>query len=206
MIELRSVDFKKMVVDISKAPPGTDMLKIPVYAAWPEFNESVAPINIDTLLRYIPCLYDQESPFVKQIADVRQRKYEAGVYAGFKMKDDKFSSEVEKMVIRCGMPAIARMIIRYCYLQRSVLFQEWILVNEANFKESEKILSDSAYSDISKLKTNSERLRELQEEFLMEDKERNLIEDFYGFHRKQTLDLRPEAIALRLREGKSPIE
>lgn len=202
MSDFRASDFKKMLVNVHAAAAGTDMLKIPLYKNNKEFSEKVMGVNINTLLRYIPCMYDRESPFIRTIEDLRKRKYESALYAGFKLGDDnKFNPEVEKRVIRCQDKSVSGMIIRYCMLQRSVLFQEWIAVQEAYYKEQDRILSDSSYSNITKLREISGALREIQEQFLLEDKESALIEDFYGFYIKQTIDLRPEAIAKKLKDG-----
>ncbi len=201
MSEFRPVDFKNMLVDVHKAAPGTDMLQIPIFKNTKEFNVKVEGINTNTLLRYIACMYDKESPFVKNIEDLRKRKFEAAVYSGFKVQENKLEPAVESKVIKCGDKLVSQMIIAYCMHQHSVLWQQWVIVQEAYYKESEKILTDKEYSDIKKLREIAEELQSIQNQFLSGEKEIAMIEDFYGFYVQRTLNLRPEAIAIKLREG-----
>ena len=203
MSDFKASEFKLMLVNVHAAGPGADMLKIPVYRDNPEFAQKTDKINTNILLRYIPCMYDKNSPFVRHYNnDIRKRKFESAKYAGFPIDEQgKFSPEVEKKVIRCQDPFVSGMIIKYALLQNSILFQEWITLYEAYFKEQERILSDSNYSNTEKLRNISSDLKSIQDEMFQQDKNNDLMEDFYGFYVKQTLDLRVESIARKIKNG-----
>lgn len=176
---------------------------------FPEFKVPLGkagfkPGDKDKVIRYIVCVYDIKSPFLKDYQEINHRKVAAALYVGFEVdKFRKFSRPVEDMLMG-DCDATVDMTIRYCRCYNSVDYS-WLVAIWNDFYRILKDIQtgqDYDYTKASKIRAD---IKLLSREFLNHDDSTSLKEKLYREIEKDSLALSPEAIAQKLEDGLSAI-
>jgi hypothetical protein len=69
------------------------------------------------LFKYIVFAYDSKSPYVTQIDNLKERKIQAAIDAGFTTSHSRGFSDTVIMMLNCQIEAVNAMIIRYLRIQ-----------------------------------------------------------------------------------------
>lgn len=79
-----------------------------------KLTEKKAPIDLDSINRYVLLMYDKASQLRREYPKIRQRKTAAAQYAGFSIIRTRraFRKEVEQMFIG-KLPEVNQMIVKY---------------------------------------------------------------------------------------------
>ena len=198
-------DFNSLIFNVYRIEPADNAFELfPKLKQYPEFvNYSGGDFN--TLIRYIGFMYDFSSPLNK-ITDVSRRKIECAKLAGYKLNDNgKFDIEVEEM-LKCKNTAVNRMIIRYCKLSKSDLFPFYIAQSEWLDKQYESLMSgDTKVTDSSKINEIVLNLQKIRSDILGSDNNKALNDDLIDFIDDDVFALRPEDIAVKIKNGKDPL-
>lgn len=198
-------DFNSLIFNVYRIEPADNAFELfPKLKQYPEFvNYSGGDFN--TLIRYIGFMYDFSSPLNK-ITDVSRRKIECAKLAGYKLNDNgKFDIEVEEM-LKCKNAVVNRMIIRYCKLSKSDLFPFYIAQSEWLDKQYESLMSgDTKVTDSSKINEIVLNLQKIRSDILGSDNNKALNDDLIDFIDDDVFALRPEDIAVKIKNGKDPL-
>ena len=198
-------DFNSLIFNVYRIEPADNAFELfPKLKQYPEFvNYSGGDFN--TLIRYIGFMYDFSSPLNK-ITDVSRRKIECAKLAGYKLNDNgKFDIEVEEM-LKCKNTVVNRMIIRYCKLSKSDLFPFYIAQSEWLYKQYESLMSgDTKVTDSSKINEIVLNLQKIRSDILGSDNNKALNDDLIDFIDDDVFALRPEDIAVKIKNGKDPL-
>lgn len=90
---------------------------------WPNENSEIESadewdnVSRETLIRYIICLYDPESPLLRDEPNLNQRKIEAAMVAGYNI--EKQQDWLEKEIYPCRNEYVVYVIARYLQLRKS---------------------------------------------------------------------------------------
>jgi hypothetical protein len=145
--------------------------------------------------KYIPLVYDKNSPLHDAYQDLMRVKIVAAELSGFvKEAGGKFHEQVE-MMFRCEQEIITTMIVRYITLNKSALFEKYSRTAAAF------LLGDAKMSEFDNI---SKALELCETELLAHDNK--LQEDFTQYYFESKLELRPEDIAERLKKGEPPVD
>lgn len=119
MAEFKSKDFENILYPVHTLKKGMDIFDIlPELLDYKEFTLPIpASIKREKLFTYIVYAYDSKSPYVTKIDNIKDRKIQAALDAGFRTTDAKgFTDSVLKM-LNCENDNINEMIIRYLRIQ-----------------------------------------------------------------------------------------
>lgn len=176
-------DYVGMLINPMLVDDISDLKKTAV-GVLKEFDWSMD--KIVEVVKYIALVYDRKSPLYK-IDDIDKRKASAAIMAGFSY-DGEFGENVVRM-IRCRVPKINLMILRYCRMCNGRKYALFVAGNESfhgtlseimNYVPSDDgdILKDNKtkLELFEKAKDNAELLDELGHEILAMDKTRELNE------------------------------
>jgi hypothetical protein len=96
MIDVK--EFKKLKYQVLDIDDKKDISKlIPDFGRCKEIA-SYKGANKNEILKYFVLLYDPKSPLIEQYHDIKERKYEAAVLAGFRLGKDGFSDSVLQII------------------------------------------------------------------------------------------------------------
>lgn len=209
MNTLSSVNLAKAMFDISDVTEKTDIFeKFPKLNQYIEFRATLPKsLNRAILFRYIVLMYDSMLAVRELIPDLGKRKKECAVFAGFKETDGKFDEHTE-MVLLCMSDIVNAMIIAYCQMQRMPRFTSLVAIEEAHQKLL-KVLLNEGTDKSAVLKTVNDMEREMEErklDLLNHDKSFHLYNSLYEATEIERLSLRPEDIAVRLRNGQPAVD
>lgn len=206
--EYTTADFKKLLYPVFDIPEAKSIMEVlgNDKLNYPEFKVTIgahgfAPGDKDRVIRYIACVYDMNSPFHKDYEDVNKRKIAACMYVGFEADDKgRFEDHVENMML-CRKDYIVDMIVRYCRNYRSLDYSLLVALWDDYYMKIKNIHNpDIEYkiSDITGLRNEIIRLTEI---FISGDDSEELIGNLYKHLEEESLGIRPEDIAMKLRDG-----
>ena len=198
-------DFNSLIFNVYKIEPDTDVFSVfPKLKQYPEFVEYSGG-EFNTLIRYIGFMYDFGSPLNK-ITDVSRRKIECAKLAGYKINNAGKFSEAVEAVLKCKNQVVNRMIIRYCKLSKYDLFPFYIAQSEWLDKQYESLMSgDTKVTDSSKINEIVLNLQKIRSDILGNDNNKALNDELIDFIDDDVFALRPEDIAIKLKNGKDPL-
>jgi len=153
------------------------------------------------VLKYIACVYDQKSPFNKDFKDVNKRKYASALYVGFEPDEDgRFEIGIESMMI-CMIDPITEMIVRYV---RNHHDHDWAYLKtiEDFYYNALKNAMKTDEVDFKELKSMKSEIYDTENIILARDRNRRLEDHLYDHMDHDRIELRPEDIALKLRNKK----
>lgn len=204
--EYKTSDFKGIMREIFDIPEGKSILQNTKKLNYPEFKVSLLNYNLDKdkVIRYITCVYDKNSPFRIDYLDVPYRKIMACLYVGFEMDEfSKFEDNVTQMML-CENQLINKMIVRYGRVFKDKEYSYLIALED----EFYRLLEGMHAGD----KTNTNKIKEVKNEIhnstkllLEDDNSKFLREELYSFLEADELELRPEHIATKIKDGVPPI-
>lgn len=90
---------------------------------WPTENSNIEgfdewdDVSREKLTRYVICLYDPESPLLKDEPNLNQRKVEAAIIAGFNLEAQE--EWLEKELYTCKNEYVVYVIAKYLQLRKS---------------------------------------------------------------------------------------
>jgi hypothetical protein len=201
-IDYSELDYSKMICNPMAVPPK----KSPedhydIFQQYREFTTPTFDLDRSKLFRYIPLVYDKNSPLHVVIDDIKKLKGKAAELAGFKKIDGKYLESVEKLLT--GQHKEANyMIIRYVVLHKSKQWHRFCILNEVFEHTSERLLRDPSKSDLQNFESLSEQIDTVKQDLLSKDNSSKLEEDMYSYYFDDKLKLKPEDIALNRKEGK----
>lgn len=201
-IDFSELDYTRMianpmVVPLKKSP--ADFYDI--FKKYKEFTVEVKGIDERKLFRYIPLVYDKNSPLHAVIGDFKKLKAKAAELAGFnKDNEGKYLKPVEDVLL-CNNRDVNFMIVRYVIHHKSAKYHEMVILKEAHLKISVNVLEDPTTKELSSFKTVGAQVDELQQELLSGDNNPKLQENLLEYYFEDKLELRPEDIARRRSAG-----
>ena len=206
--EYKDVDFKSMTFNVYGMPPSADLFKtFPILEAYEEFYGLLPGLNKKHAILYMFYAYDKESPVVKRNKDNNsRRKLEAAQLAGFELKDgNRFSEAVEGMMIGKNS-SFNKMVCRFLKIQADHDVSYLMVLTDAFYKELPNI-QGGELKNLDKVNTIKKKMEELERVITVNDNSRFLIDDLYKFlEEEQRIHLRPEDVALAIKNGSDPFE
>lgn len=176
--------------------------------SYPEFQYQ--NFYLGKIIRYIILMYDiGNSEIQSMYPEYMTRKRECALMAGFKMKEYRFSTDVEDILV-CNNPDTNKMIIRYVRLFNNPDYVAYVsywemLVSEmlASMETSDSKVLKVIRDNISKLR---EELNQLSDNIFRGDSTHMLRKALYAEMESEKLHLRPEHIAKQIKEGDLKLE
>lgn len=200
-VDWKNLDYSKMicnpmVVPEKKSPED----HYEIFKRYKEFVELTPNINRPKLFRYIPLVYDKNSPLREHIDDIRKLKGKAAELSGFKRNDgDRYPEPVEVMMA-CKNKTVNDMIIRYITLHKNKLYHRYVLMSEMYFNMSAGLLADATNkAQIEAFASLGDAIDTIQQELLSKDVD--LQESFEEYYLANEIMLRPEDIAEKILNG-----
>lgn len=206
-MEYNRSEFKNLMFNVLVNDTGVSFLKkYPVLKQHKEFTVDIGDLDFNSVFTYIACCYDKESPLI-HAPNIKARKMEAARLAEFPTKKGKIAEGYER-VIRCKNPVVNRMIIRYCRMQNDVDFSTAMMYNEKLYDQLEKMLNNSDDEKTKDLIDNTQKLKQhikdTARSFLNYDDAEDLELSLYEEMELELMELRPEDIARKTKEGEKP--
>jgi len=205
-LSFHSKEFSGMMYPPDRIPEGSSVLKYyKDLTKIKEFKLDPGPgIDNDKVMLYILCMYDKASPYRKKYPDVLKRKIEVAHDVGFKnIGGGNFEPPIEDF-LRGKNRIINRKIVAFVRLHRSYKFSYLVTIDESYYT----IMIDILGGETKKIASAKEIQGELEEtllEILNQDNNPYLRDEILRYMESERLELRPEDIAKKLQEGKSPI-
>ena len=207
-MEHEEKEFKGLMLpDIINLGDKEDALeKYPILSKYPEFSIKIKYFN--RILKYISLIYDANSP-LHIINHIPTRKAEAMTLAGFdKNHNGMFSEECEN-IMKCSVPEVVAMIMRYIRIQKNADFAQLVIFDESYHKQLEKMLTDDVTNSektkdfITNVSTLKREINTLRSALLNNDNNKNLDDALSEEIEEEQLLIRPELVAKALKDGKN---
>lgn len=208
-IDYLELDYGKMicnpmVVPVKKCP--SEVYEF--FRIYKEYDaDRIAEIpDIDKrkLFRYIPLVYDKNSPLRTVLSDLKKIKTKAAELAGFKKDDNgRFLKPIEEVIV-CNNRVANAMIVRYLLEHKSAKYHEMVILSEVHAKLAVNVLEAPNDKDIKNFQAVGAQLDEIRQDLLGGDSSHKLQEDLLQYYFEDKLQLRPEDIA-RKRASKQPL-
>ncbi|HMG14780.1 MAG TPA: hypothetical protein VK590_05010, partial [Saprospiraceae bacterium] len=202
-IDFDELDYTKMMCNVRsiaiKKSPETEF---DIFKKYKEFLVETPEIDRKKLFRYFPLVYDKNSPLHQVIQDIKRLKGKAAELAGFKIQaDGNFMGHVMELM-ECNNRTVNQMIIRYVILHKSAKYHEMVVLREALAKLSVNVVENPTDKDLKNFQVVGERVDNVQQELLSGDNNEHLQSDLFEYYFEDQLQLRPEDVARKIREGK----
>lgn len=162
------------------------------------------------IIRYINFMYSMELTCIKQnFPGYRERKVECAILAGFEYdpNNGKFDKRVEEM-LSCNNSVVNRMIICFLRKQYSDPYAAIVAMREVYYRGMEKVLNDkdAGPNEIIEWGKSEKSLREMELNFLSGDESKPLTAALVKKIEEESLGLRPEDVAFKIKAGKDPLD
>lgn len=195
-----------MMYDPARLPDNTDILKF--YKDLGKIKEFRANpgegIDNNKIMQYILCLYDKASPYRKKFTDVLKRKIEVAHDCEFEVEaGGNFTAPVEDF-LKGKNRIVNQKAVAYVRMHRNFKYSYMVTIEESYYSLMLEILG----GETRKIATAKEVQGELEEtllEILNQDNNPYLRDEILRYMENERLELRPEDIAKKMQEGKSPI-
>lgn len=195
-----------MLYNPVRVPEGTDILSFfKELKKYRPFTLSPGETISNTMvMMYIFCMYDAKSPYRKKYPDALKRKVEIAHDIGWKVDDQgHFESPVADFLE--GKNQIVNLkAVEYIRMHRSSKYALLVSMESSYYK----ILLDIMNGDtraIQQARTVQADLEQMQLEIQNEDKNPFLSDSLLRYIEQERIELRPEDIAQKMREGKTPV-
>jgi len=204
-IDYSELSYDRMIVNPTAVPQKKCPSEVyDIFKKYKEFLEETPDIDRKKLFRYIPLVYDKNSPLRTVISDIKKIKTKAAELAGFNKDDNgRFLKPVEEVIL-CNDRVVNAMIIRYVLEHKSAKYHEMVVLSEAHVKLSVNVLEAPTDKDIKNFQTVGTQVDNIKQELLSGDNSSKLQEDLLHYYFEDKLQLRPEDIA-RKRAAKQPL-
>lgn len=204
-IDFLELDYTKMianpmVVPVKKSPEEF----YDVFKKYKEFGEKTPEVDRGKLFRYIPLVYDKNSPLHDVIGDFKKLKAKAAELAGFKKDNEGNFLKPVELILSCKNHEVNYMIVRYVIHHKSAKYHEMVILKEAHVKVSVNVLESPTAANLKSFQEVGTQVDAIQQELLSGDTNQHLHEDMQQYYFEDKLELRPEDIA-RKRAANLPI-
>jgi len=197
----------------------TDRIKV--------FEVQIIHVRNKLVLDWIAYVYHPQTPLARitdstTIDNYLKRKFIAAEEARFPkdLKTGRFHEAYEEIILNKNS-AVNRMVVAYLKLWNSRVYSRLILQRDSYYNQLKSLMDVESMDnqrpdDIKKmsearkaiqntLDITESKLKELELELLQGDKNERLLMDLYQEIELESLGLRPEDIAIMLRDGKNPL-
>lgn len=208
---LSEKDFDGLMVPVHTTKK--NIINLEPFKTSPEFHEDLGDLesNRNNVFKYIVFLYDKNSPLWNHVDDIKERKIEASLWAGFVPEDEtkSFDVEVESM-LRNLNPIVNHMIIRYCRIHHNRDYDLLVAGTESFYDMMLRLQTgtgpsqseDAVFKNLEKknklfehAEEQSKKLDELSNKILANDNYGGLHSELFQVidrHRSNQLNLAPE--------------
>lgn len=219
--ELSKVRLKKDGVGIHEIPLHFDYLEmVPELKAlddsytfgffeWAGTSDGCI-IARNKIIRYINFMYSMELTCIKRdFADVRARKAECAIQAGFEYdpSNGKFDKRVEDMLDGKNT-IINRMIVAFARINYSNTYKIYVTLVD-KLDEGMRALRDNpdvTPDDIAKWEKAADVIERMEEKLLSGDNSKPITAALVKKIEEESLGLRPEDVAFKIKAGKDPLD
>ena len=131
------------------------------------------------------------------------RKYHAAIEAGFELNEqNKFDSYVEELFNGANTLCLD-MIVAYCKYHYSVKYSFLVMMEALFFTNLRTAVAGLGANKMAELKQIQEAMEGAQRELLAFDTNKDLVKTLYKKIGSDKIELAPEDIAKKLKEGKT---
>jgi hypothetical protein len=196
--------FKGLMIDVFSGPKNINLLtRFPILATYPEFTfaKNIPHININAAIRYVVAVYDKRGLRVYE-ESIQKRKKIAAELVGWRREDGKIE-KVHLEILEGKNVAINRMVVRYLKIHKNVKYTSLVALEEAYFS-SVLTMMDAATiknADHQLFKNLESDIENRIVDFLSGDTNRNVAAELIDEIENEKLELRPEDVAKRLKDG-----
>ena len=210
-MDFKDSDFDRLTFNIYKL----DTTKRTVLEYFPileTYYRDVIPKDFafdeSTILKYIILFYDRNSP-LQHMDKLMEKKAKAMELCGCPVDDTGMFENEYISVFDGGDYDVNRMIVLYCRMQRSHDFSELVFYDDMFYSEMQnaKIEQDPAKRGkaMDNMTRAKDQIKKLQETLLSGDNSPKLINYLYDEVENESLGLRPEEIAEKLKMKYDPL-
>ena len=161
-------------------------------------------IDNDKLLQYIFCMYDKNSPYRKKFSDVLKRKIEIAHEVGFEdIGGGIFEPPIEDF-LKGKNHIVNRKIVEYVRLHRNFKYAFLVSIEASYFNIMVDIMGGET-KRISDARSIQTELEDTLMEILNQDNNPYLKDEILRYMEDERLQLRPEDIARKIRDGETPV-
>ena len=161
-------------------------------------------IDNDRLMQYVFCVYDKNSPYRKKYTDILKRKVEAAHDVGFKdIGGGIFESPVEDL-LKGKNRVVNLKVVEFVRLHRNFKYAFLVSIEASYYNVMIDIMGGDT-KQIVNAKNIQAELEDTLMEMLNHDNNPYLRDEILRYMESDRLELRPEDIAKKLQEGKSPV-
>jgi hypothetical protein len=196
-------DFERLQYNITLVPEGQDIIKwFPTLKKF-SFKRRIPELDANKIIKYIILMYDRETPFREKYSKIDVRKVEVAKFVGFNFNKGTFDEMVIKM-LSGRIQVINRAIVEYVRHHKNFKYSYLVGIEEGFYNILNQVIEGKT-QNLSKLKEMQKELDETVNEMLNEDKSSELINTLLSYLEEERLELRPEDIAKKIRDGEFPI-
>jgi hypothetical protein len=190
-MKLDDIDTSRFLED-----PKKNLFVERMIARSPVFNLEIPRVNKKKLLVYLVLTYDKESYFRKDIKSYLERKYNAGIAAGFSVTDNTFGKEVEDVLVGEN-DKFNRALIQYVSLQYDIEYGRLIVYELNYYKMLEQSIKkwDERGNLKSLIEGTAGDIRKLEADIFGGEEVLNVRKALYEGTAQSRLRFRPEDIA-----------
>jgi hypothetical protein len=199
-------EYQSLMYNVERVPEGASVLQFfKDLGKIREFKADAGEgIDNDKLMKYIILMYDKNSPYRKKYTDVLKRKIEVAHDVDFKtIEGGNFEPPVEDF-LKGKNEKVNKKIVAYVRMHRNYKYSYLVTIDESYYSLMLDILG-GATKQIGSAKEVQGELEETLLEILNEDTNPYLRDEILRYMENDRLELRPEDIAKKVQEGKSPI-
>lgn len=205
-------DFERCLVnpfDLLKADNVIE--EYPLFKTYKTFSEPIKEeVILNRVLAYIVCVYDKNSPFQTHDNIIRI-KSDAAELCNFPRASNSETKYYKDYmdIISCNNQTVNAMIISYCRIQGSFEWTELVTYRDKFFNMTLQLQNTGDASEektiIANIKSIKSIYKEVYDDFLSNDRNKNLEATAIDAIEMEILGLRPEDIAQSLQAGKDPV-
>ena len=206
-INFAPIQFKDMWLDPSVVPEGESIFnRYPELKKYKIFTKSVGKtIDNTMLMQWIMCVYDQATPYREGFNNVSKRKTEAARDVGFEVTDSGiFHTDVEHFMKGKNATVNAK-IVEYVRRHRNWKYTYLVAMENSYYKIMEEVVAGKT-ERVKDLRNIQEELEQTMADILNQDDNVVLKDTVMRYIEEERLSLRPEAIALKIAKGETPIQ
>lgn len=199
-------EFAQLMFDVSKVPDGADILKyFKELNRHKEFKKDPGKgLDNNKVMAWVILVYDKNSPYRKKFNDILKRKVEAANDVEFPtIEGGAFESPVEDF-LKGHNEDVNKKIVEYVRLHRSFKYSYLVTIESGYYAMMLNIISGDT-KEVKKMKEVQEELEDALLEILNEDNNPYLRDTILRYIEDERLNLRPEDIAQKARDGVKPI-
>jgi len=196
--------FKGLLMDVFSYGRDSDLFsKFPQLKLYPEFKEanSLKTVRFNDLMRYIVAVYDRRGLRVYEESSIRRKKIAAGM-VNWSLPSGVLLPQAQ-LVIDGKIPAVNKMAIRYLKLHNNIKYTSLVAMEELYFSMVTKMSDPDGLkkTDYDLFKSLEKDIEDRIADFLNGDTNKQLAGELIEEIEIDSLNLRPEDLAKRIKAG-----